>query len=74
MNACIKDCWIVKDEWGLATVGVYVSESAANAVARARLNNLVKNGKWSQEKPFNEVLAGMVEQQTLFDFGVEDGE
>ena len=53
---------------------MYVSESAANAVARARLNNLVKNGKWSQEKPFNEVLAGMVEQQTLFDFGVEDGE
>lgn len=74
MTACIKDCWIVKDEWGVSTTGVYVSEAAANAVARARLNNLVKNGQWKQEKPFHEVLASMVEQQTLFDFGVEDGE
>lgn len=73
MSAVIKPCWVVKDEWGLNVLGVYTSESVANNVARSTVDNIVKNGK-SQGKPFNEILAGMVEQQTLFDFGVEDGE
>ena len=70
MNAVIRPCWIVKDEWGLNTVGVYADEGSAHAVARARLTNLVKNGKWAFEKQFGEVLAGMVEQQTYYEFCV----
>ncbi len=71
MTASIRQCWIVKDEYGVSVCGVYASEAAARAVANARLTNLVKNGQWRQEKQFPEVLAGMVEQATYYDFGIE---
>lgn len=72
MAGTIRRCWVVRDEWGLDVRGVYADEASAEAVARGRLNRLVRQGRWSFDKQLPEVLASMVEEQPFYDLGMGD--
>ena len=74
MNAVIKPCWIVRDEWGLSVLGVYTRQGTARTVARSRLDSAVSNGRMPKGKTPEEAFAQMVEQQTMYVCDEGDGE
>lgn len=74
MNAVIKPCWIVRDEWGLSVLGVYTRQGTARTVARSHLSNVLANGGMPKDRTVDQALAKMVEQQTLYVCDEGDGE
>lgn len=74
MNAVIKPCWIVRDEWGLNVLGVYTCQGTARTVARSHLSSVVANGRMPKDMAVDQALAKMVEQQTLYVCDEGEGE
>ena len=71
MQAVISLCWVVMDEYGLEVTGVFKSEAAARAVARTKLDALVHNGRWTQDRQYSEVLERMVVECVYHGWEVE---